>query len=61
MREASHKTEFPAEIAKLIEDRAAARRDKNFKRSDELRKEIEERGYEVKDSREGSSYLPRAS
>ena len=61
IREASHNTEFPAEVAKLIEDRAAARRDKNFKRSDELRKEIEDRGYEVKDSREGSSYLPRAS
>ncbi len=62
MREAgqsSRKAEFPPEIAKLIEDRAAARRDKNFKRSDELRKELEERGYDVRDTREGSSYVPR--
>jgi cysteinyl-tRNA synthetase len=59
--QSSRKAEFPAEIAKLIEDRAAARRDKNFKRSDELRKELEERGYDVRDTRDGSSYIPRAS
>ena len=56
--QASRKAEFPPEIAKLIEDRAAARRDKNFKRSDELRKELEQRGYDVRDTREGSSYCP---
>ncbi len=55
--QASRKAEFPPEIAKLIEDRAAARRDKNFRRSDELRKELEERGYDVRDTREGSSYV----
>jgi cysteinyl-tRNA synthetase len=59
--QASRNAEFPPAVAKLIEDRAAARRDKNFKRSDELRKEIEQRGYEVKDSRDGSSYIVRAS
>ncbi|HLI80916.1 MAG TPA: cysteine--tRNA ligase [Candidatus Binataceae bacterium] len=59
--QASRKAEFPSDIAKLIEDRAAARRDKNFKRSDELRAELEQRGYDVRDTREGSSYVPRAS
>jgi cysteinyl-tRNA synthetase len=59
--QASRKAEFPPDIARLIEDRAAARRDKNFKRSDELRKELERRGYDVRDTREGSSYAPRAS
>ena len=57
----SREAAFPPEIAGLIEDRAAARREKNFKRSDDLRKEIEQRGYDVKDTRDGSSYLPRAS
>jgi cysteinyl-tRNA synthetase len=59
--QASRNAEFPPEIAKLIEDRAAARRDKNFPRSDQLRKELEDRGYDVRDTREGSSYVPRAS
>jgi cysteinyl-tRNA synthetase len=59
--QASRKAEFPPDIAKLIEDRAAARRDKNFKRSDELRAELEQRGYDVRDTREGSSYVPRAT
>ena len=59
--QASRKAEFPPDIAKLIEDRAEARRDKNFKRSDELRAELEQRGYDVRDTREGSSYVPRVS
>jgi len=59
--QASRKAEFPPEIAKLIEDRAAARRDKNFKRSDELRAELEARGYDVRDTRDGSSYVLRAT
>jgi cysteinyl-tRNA synthetase len=59
--QASRKAEFPPDIAKLIEERTAARRDKNFKRSDELRAALEARGYDVRDTREGSSYVPRAS
>ena len=59
--QASRKAEFPAEVAKLIDDRANARRDKNFKMADQLRKEIEDRGYEVRDTRDGSSYVLRQS
>ncbi len=55
----SRKAEFPREIVQLIEDRAKARRVKNFKLADELRKELEHRGYEVRDTRDGSSYVPR--
>ena len=55
----SREAEFPPEVAKLIEDRAAARRGKDFKLSDELRKQIEQHGYDVRDTREGSSYVAR--
>jgi cysteinyl-tRNA synthetase len=58
--QASREVGFPPDVAKLIEDRAAARREKNFARSDELRKELEDRGYDVRDTRDGSSYVPRA-
>jgi cysteinyl-tRNA synthetase len=52
-------SEFPPEVSRLIEERARARQERNFARADELRKEIEARGCEVKDSREGSTYVPR--
>ncbi|HTY55513.1 MAG TPA: cysteine--tRNA ligase [Candidatus Binataceae bacterium] len=57
----SRDAKFPPEIAKLIEQRDQARREKNFARSDELRKELVARGYEVKDSAGGSSYIRTAS
>ncbi len=44
---------FPEEIQKLIEERRIARQNKNWELSDKLRKEIEEKGYTVKDSKEG--------
>jgi cysteinyl-tRNA synthetase len=50
---------FPQEIQALIEARAAARHQRDFKRSDELRKELMARGYEVKDKRDGSSTYQR--
>jgi cysteinyl-tRNA synthetase len=43
----------------LIDQRSEARREKNFKRSDELRHEIMARGWKVKDNRDGTSeYTP---
>ena len=46
--------DFRRKLARLIEERDAGRdKERNFARADELRKEIEARGYEVKDSREG--------
>jgi cysteinyl-tRNA synthetase len=43
------------EIQALIDDRAAARKARDFKRADQLRAELEARGYEVKDNRDGSA------
>jgi cysteinyl-tRNA synthetase len=44
----------------LIDNRAAARKAKDFILADALRKEIERRGYEVKDNRDGTaSYQKR--
>jgi cysteinyl-tRNA synthetase len=49
----------PPEIQALIDQRREARREKNFKRSDELRHEIMARGWKVKDNRDGTSeYTP---
>ncbi len=44
---------IPEEIMKLAEERESARKNKNFKKSDELRKEINSLGYEVKDTAGG--------
>ncbi len=44
---------IPEEIQKLIKEREQARLDKNFKKSDELRKKINSLGYDIKDTSEG--------
>ncbi len=44
---------IPAEVMKLVEKREQARLDKDFQKSDGLRKEINFLGYEVKDTSEG--------
>ena len=41
------------DIEKLIEERQAARKDKNFARADEIRDELLEKGIVLKDTREG--------
>ncbi|MDD5623805.1 MAG: cysteine--tRNA ligase [Candidatus Peribacteraceae bacterium] len=41
--------EIPVEVQKLVDARAAARAEKDFKKSDALRVQIRERGYEVRD------------
>lgn len=46
------KVEIPEEVEKLIEARERARKNKDFIKSDELRKEIKELGYEIEDSSE---------
>ena len=47
------KVEVPEEVKKLIEARENARKAKDFKKSDELRKEIKKLGYEIEDSSVG--------
>lgn len=45
--------EIPEEIKKLAEERELARKEKNWKKSDELRVKIESAGFRIKDSEEG--------
>ena len=45
--------EIPEEIKKLAEERIEARKNKDYKKSDELRDKLEKLGYEIKDSSEG--------
>ncbi len=43
----------PEEIVKLLDDRKKARENKNYELSDELRDKIKEKGYAVKDTKNG--------
>ncbi len=54
LSEAHKKEELPEEIKKLTAAREKAREENNFKESDRLRAEIENRGYIVEDSKEGT-------
>lgn len=47
------KLEVPEEVQKLIEAREKAREQKDFKKSDELRKEIKKLGYDIEDTPKG--------
>ena len=47
------KEEIPAEVVAVAEERKAARAEKNWAKSDELREKLKEMGYAVKDSKEG--------
>lgn len=51
--EESKKIELPEEIQKLLEKRKQAREDKNWALSDEIRDDLKEKGYIVKDTKEG--------
>ena len=46
----------PEAIAGLIEERAAARKDKNFQRADEIRDQLAEQGVLLKDSPTGTTW-----
>jgi cysteinyl-tRNA synthetase len=45
--------EIPAEISALLEARQAARKEKNFKRSDEIRAELQAKGWTIEDTSKG--------
>lgn len=51
------KEAIPENILKLAEEREEARKNKDFKKSDELRAEINSLGYEVKDTAEGQKII----
>ena len=47
------KSDVPAEIQSLLDERAAARAEKNWGKSDELRDKLKDLGYIVKDTKQG--------
>ena len=49
--------EIPQEILELLEERKIARQNKDWEKSDKLRDEIQEKGYEVKDTKDGVEVL----
>ena len=49
---------IPPEIQKLVDDRAAARKGKDFAKSDEIRKTLESLGWKVKDTAKGQELSP---
>jgi cysteinyl-tRNA synthetase len=52
------KSEVPAEVRRLVEERQAARKAKNFKRSDEIRDQLSRLGWNVEDTPQGPRAKP---
>ena len=52
--------EIPQEVMQLVEQRKAARKAKDFALADEIRAQIEEMGFEVKETRQGTQVSRRA-
>jgi cysteinyl-tRNA synthetase len=52
---------LPADVAQLAEQRENARREKNWKRSDELRDRILQLGWETRDTKDGQKLAPHAN
>ncbi|MDO8528637.1 MAG: cysteine--tRNA ligase [Nanoarchaeota archaeon] len=48
------KIEVPKEVERLVKEREKARKEKNWKKSDELREKIKKLGYAISDTEEGS-------
>jgi cysteinyl-tRNA synthetase len=51
----------PPEVTQLAKERESARREKNWKRSDQLREQIAALGWEVRDTKDGQKLTQRAS
>jgi cysteinyl-tRNA synthetase len=51
----------PPDVAKLVTERDNARREKNWKRSDELRDQIAALGWEVRDTKDGQKLTARGA
>jgi len=58
--EAETETVIPSEVTQLAEQRENARREKNWKRSDELRQQILTLGWELRDTKEGPKLTRRS-
>jgi len=53
-------TAIPAEVQRLVDARAAARKGKDWAASDQLRDQLASLGWEVKDTKEGQRITPRS-
>ncbi len=51
----------PPDVAQLVTERDNARREKNWKRSDELRDQIVALGWEVRDAKDGQKLTRRSA
>ena len=58
VKNAAPKNDIPEEIALLIEERAQARRNKDFAKADEIRAKISEMGYIIEETRQGTIVKP---
>ena len=47
------RVEIPPDVQKLADERAVARKSKDWKKSDDVRKKIQEAGFEVEDTKDG--------
>lgn len=54
VKEEGSETEIPEEILNLVEKRKEAKKNRDFKTSDEIRNEIKEMGYDVLDTKTGT-------
>jgi cysteinyl-tRNA synthetase len=59
IREWAERDTLPAEVEALRKERDEARKKKDFARADALRNELQSRGYEVKDTPQGTVLHPR--
>jgi cysteinyl-tRNA synthetase len=59
--ETESQTVIPPELEQLAKERENARREKNWKRSDELREQISALGWEVRDTKDGPKLMPRGT
>jgi cysteinyl-tRNA synthetase len=50
---------FPAEILQLRNEREQARKARDFRRADRLRRELDARGYQIRDSKSGPVLMPK--
>ena len=57
LEKADDTSDIPAEVMELVEQRKAARKEKNFALADELRDKIAALGYEVKETRQGTEII----
>jgi cysteinyl-tRNA synthetase len=58
--EAEGEIVVPQEVTQLAEERENARREKNWKRSDELRERISALGWELRDTKDGPKLTPHS-